>query len=170
MNLASVLAVLHEYNTQEGQFIPKRERKCVASTTLGQTVSGARSDRALTLALAAARTAAENRGRDIVILDMREVTPIFDYFVLATGASRRQLHAMSEEIDHKLEDELGDHRLGVEGYENGRWILLDYGDVVVHLFEPDARSYYSLEDLWCEAKPVACELPTEAPTRLQVAR
>ena len=68
---------------------------------------------------------------------MRELTSIFDYFVLATGSSRRQLHAISEEIDHTLEETLSDHRLGIEGYVEGRWILLDYGDVVIHLFDDD---------------------------------
>ncbi len=116
------------------------------------------SERALQLAKAAAQTAADNRGRDIVILDMREVTPEFDYFVLATGSSRRQLHAMSEEIDHRLEDDLGEHRLGVEGYVESRWILLDYGNIVVHLFDAEARDYYALEQLWCTAKRVPIEL------------
>ena len=74
----------------------------------------------LKLALAAAQTAAENRGQDIVVLDMREETAIFDYFVIATGTSRRQIHAMSEEIDHKLEDDLGDKRMGIEGYRESR--------------------------------------------------
>lgn len=134
----------------------------MAISSIGLQSSASQSGRSLELALAAARTAAENRGRDIVVLDMREVTPVFDYFVLATGSSRRQLHAMSEEIDHKLEDELGDHRLGLEGYQDSRWILLDYGDVVVHLFEPDARDYYGLEDLWCEARRVPVELPPGA--------
>lgn len=109
------------------------------------------------MALAAARVADENRGRDIVILDLRELTPIFDYFVLATGASRRQLHAMSEEIDHFLEDQMGDRRLGIEGYRESRWILLDYGNIVVHLFEPETRDYYALEQLWCAAKQVPFE-------------
>jgi ribosome-associated protein len=114
-------------------------------------------NRSLQLALAAARAADENRGRDIVILDLRELTPHFDYFVLATGASRRQLHAMSEEIDRVLEDQMGDHRLGIEGYQESRWILLDYGDVVVHLFEPEMRDYYALEHLWSAAKRVPFE-------------
>src|SRR5262245_36323589 len=68
--------------------------------------------RSLQLALAAARTAEEDHGRAIVILDLRQLTPIFDYFVIATGSSRRQLHAMAEDIDHVLEDDLGDRRLG----------------------------------------------------------
>jgi len=112
-------------------------------------------DRSLQLALAAARTADENRGQDIVVLDMRGITPIFDYFVLATGGSRRQLHAISEEIDHCLEDELGDSRMGIEGYNESRWILLDYGTVVVHLFDEETREYYALEDFWSGAERVA---------------
>jgi ribosome-associated protein len=108
-------------------------------------------------ALVAARVAEENRGRDIVVLDMREVTSLFDYFVVASGASRRQLHGMSEEIDRVLQEELGDRRLGIEGYQESRWILLDYGDVVVHLFEPETRAYYAIEDLWAAAKRVPQE-------------
>ena len=108
-------------------------------------------------ALVAARTADENRGRDVVVLDMRELTPMFDYFVLASGTSRRQLHAMSEEIDHALEEGLGDRRMGIEGYDESRWILLDYGDVVIHLFEPETRKYYALEQLWGLAKRVPFE-------------
>ena len=107
--------------------------------------------RSLELAIAAAKTAEENRGGDVVILDMRKLTPIFDYFVLATGSSRRQLHAMSEEIDHKLEDDLNDQRMGREGYDESRWILLDYGSVVIHLFDAETRSYYALEELWGDA-------------------
>ena len=112
---------------------------------------------ALERAMVAARTAEDNRGRDIVILDMRKITPVFDYFVIANGTSRRQLHAMSEEIDHALEEGLGDRRMGIEGYEESRWILLDYGDVVIHLFEPETRAYYALEDLWGHAERVPFE-------------
>lgn len=125
-----------------------------SSTTGSSKVSPEDSQRSLQLALAAARTAAENRGQNVVVLDMRELTQIFDYFVIATGTSRRQLHAMSEEIDHTLEDDLGDHRYGIEGYTESRWIVLDYGTVVIHLFDEDTRQYYDLENLWAEAKPV----------------
>jgi ribosome-associated protein len=104
-------------------------------------------------ALLAARTAEDNRGSDIVVLDMRELTALFDFFVIASGTSRRQLHAVSEEIDRVLAEE-GDTRLGIEGYGESRWILLDYGDVVVHLFEPETRAYYALEQLWGRAKRV----------------
>lgn len=132
----------------------------MAGLTESQTAeSSAQDSRSWQLALAAARTAADNRGRDIVVLDMREITPIFDYFVVATGSSRRQLHAMSEEIDHTLEDDLNDHRDSIEGYQESRWILLDYGTVVIHLFDEETRAYYDLEQLWCDAK--VAELPED---------
>jgi ribosome-associated protein len=106
------------------------------------------------VAVAAARTAAENRGQDIVILDLRELTPVFDYFVVVTGTSGRQLRSMSEDIDNVLEKELGDKRMSVEGFQDSRWILLDYGTVVVHLFDAETRAYYDLENLWAAAKRI----------------
>jgi ribosome-associated protein len=114
-----------------------------------------RRERSLQLAMAAARTAADNRGQDVAVLDMRSLTPEFDYFVIATGNSRRQLHAIGDEIDHTLEDELGDERMGTEGYHESRWILLDYGSVVIHLFDEETREYYALEDLWGQATRVS---------------
>ncbi len=118
---------------------------------------GPRKSRAWERALTAARVAEENRARDVLILDMRELTHEFDYFVLATGASRRQLHAISEEIDDVLEKRMGDRRLGIEGYQESRWILLDYGDVVVHLFDAETRAYYAMEELWAQAKRIPFE-------------
>ena len=115
------------------------------------------SNPALKRALIAAQTADDNRGQDIVILDLRDMTTFFDYFVVVSGTSRRQLHAISEEIDHALEDGLGDRRIGIEGYRESRWILLDYGDVVIHIFEPETREYYDLENLWGHAKKVPFE-------------
>lgn len=111
-------------------------------------------ERSLTLALAAARTAAENGGTDVVVLDMSKHTAIFDYFVIATGTSRRQLHAISEEIDNTLEKELNDKRMNIDGYDDSKWIVLDYGTVVVHLFDEDTRTFYSLEALWGDAEKV----------------
>jgi ribosome-associated protein len=133
------------------------DRQAADTSELGQTLVGRTNlpgERGLERAKAAAQTAADNRGRDVVILDLREITPVFDYFVLATGTSARQLHAMSEEIDRKLEKDMGDRRMGIEGYQESRWILLDYGDVVVHLFDAETRGYYDLESLWAGAKHV----------------
>lgn len=108
----------------------------------------------LQLALAAARTAAENGGTEISVLDMSSQTALFDYFVIITGHNRRQLHAISEEIDHKLEDDLNDKRMSIDGYDQSRWIVLDYSTVVIHMFDPETRDYYSLEALWADAKKV----------------
>ena len=107
------------------------------------------------LALTAARVAAEARGTDVRILDLRDITQVFDYFVIATGTSRRQIHAMADEIEKAVKAELHDKRRGAEGYEEGRWIVLDYGDVVVHLFDAESREYWDLEHLWEDAKSVA---------------
>jgi ribosome-associated protein len=126
----------------------------VASLPLPQAASNPRFFSSFDRAVSAARTADENRGRDVVILDLREVTPVFDYFVVVTGASRRQLHAMADEIDRTLGREMRDRRLGREGYEDSRWILLDYGDLVVHLFDDETREYYDLEHLWSGAKKI----------------
>ncbi len=109
------------------------------------------------LATAAARVALENNGSGVIVLDVSEQSAEFDFFVLATGTSRRQLHAISEQIDDKLEKELGDHRMGIEGYEESRWIVLDYGSVVIHLFDEETREYYDLESLWADAKRVTAE-------------
>ena len=111
---------------------------------------------ALERACLCARVAADNKGRDIVVLDMRGVTPIYDYLVLVTGGSRRQIHTLAEEIDAALHD-VGDRRLGIEGYEASRWVAQDYGDIVVHVFDQEAREYYALEDLWADATAVDWE-------------
>ncbi len=129
------------------------------STASQESANRANPERSLQLAVAAAQTAIHNRGQNVQILDTRGQTPLFDYFVLATGTSRRQLHAMSEEIDHKLEDDLNDQRMGIEGYEESRWIVLDYGNVVIHLFDEPARQYYCLEELWGDSPQV--EIPSE---------
>ena len=122
--------------------------------------SSAGPDRARELALTAARVAAETRGTDVKVLDLRGLTPVFDYFVVATGSSRRQIHAMADEIEKAVKAELHDRKRGGEGYEEGRWIVLDYGDVMVHLFDADARGYWDIEQLWSDAKRVP--LPAEA--------
>jgi ribosome-associated protein len=103
-----------------------------------------------------ARIAADNKARDVVVLDMRGITPLYDFFVLATGSSRRQIHTIAEEVDAAMRNE-GERRLSIEGYEASRWVVQDYGDVVVHVFDPDTRLYYALEDLWADAVRVDWE-------------
>ena len=100
-----------------------------------------------------ARIADDNKARDVLILDLRGITPIFDFFVLMTGASRRQIHTLAEEIDAYMRTQ-DEKRLSIQGYQASRWIVQDYGDVVAHVFDQESRDYYALEDLWADAKRV----------------
>lgn len=109
-----------------------------------------RLSRAYQHARSAAKIAEDNRARDILVLDLRKVTPLLDFFVIATAASRRQAHAIADEIDAEMK-KLDERKLGMEGSEEGRWILIDYGDFVVHVFSGDGRAYYALEEIWGDA-------------------
>ncbi len=110
------------------------------------------------LARAAAQTALDNGATDLVVLDMTGLTAIFDYFVIATGTSKRQIVSLSEDIRLKLEKELKDKRISLDGQDTGKWIVLDFGSVVIHLFDEDTRQFYSLETLWADAPNVTEEL------------
>lgn len=95
----------------------------------------------------------DKRAKDILVLDLQSVSDTLDYFVVATGESSLQLKAMEDGIREKLKDQ-GILPKGVEG-PSSRWILLDYGLIVVHLMSPEARSFYDLEGLWADASPLA---------------
>ncbi len=97
-----------------------------------------------------ANVSAENRGREVLVIDLRKLTSIVDFFVIASGTSRRQMHGMADEIDGAM-GLLGDQKIGIEGYDESHWVLLDYGDIVVHLFDDQTRRYYDLENLWGDA-------------------
>ena len=107
----------------------------------------------------AIRSASEKKGFDIVALDLREVTSFAEFFVIASGANQRQVQAISDEIDEQLKKQLQMRPIRIEGYTSAEWILLDYGDFIVHIFEQKAREFYDLERLWRDAKKV--ELPKE---------
>lgn len=101
----------------------------------------------------AAKISDDFKGRDVVVLDLTEITPIFDYFVISTGSSRRQMHAVAEEVDRML-NQAGSERQGIEGYRESQWIVQDYGDVVLHVMTVEAREAYDLEGLWADAKRI----------------
>ena len=109
-----------------------------------------RNESAVDRAVLCARVAEDHKGKDILVLDLRGLTPIFDFFVIATGSSRRQIHTLAEEIDAAMRAQ-DQQRLSIQGYEASRWIVQDYGDVLVHVFDAEAREYYGLEDLWADA-------------------
>jgi len=105
------------------------------------------------IALFAARVADEKRGEDIIIYDLRGLTDLTDYFVIATAHSKAQVRAIIETISKELK-QAGTTKLGQEGSDNGQWILLDYSDCVIHIFSPELREYYGLESLWGDAPKV----------------
>lgn len=112
-----------------------------------------RAQLSLEQAIQCARIAEDNKAKDILILDLRGITPIFDFFVLMTGASRRQIHTLAEECDAYMRSQ-DEKRLSIQGYQASRWVVQDYGDIVVHVFDQESRGYYALEDLWADAKRV----------------
>jgi ribosome-associated protein len=102
-------------------------------------------------ALAAAKLAAGRHCSDIVVLDLTGISPATDYFVIATGTSDRQIRAVADEICEAARNQ-GFQRFGRAGYEQARWVLLDFVDVVIHIFDSEYRDYYDLELLWGDAK------------------
>ena len=102
-------------------------------------------------ALDAARVAAGRHCSDIVVLDLKGKSPATDYFVIATGTSNRQMRAVADEICEAAKEQ-GQQRFGRAGYEQARWILLDFVDVVIHIFDKEYREYYDLELLWGDAE------------------
>lgn len=87
------------------------------------------------------------------MLDLREITAFADYFVVCTGANSRQIQAIADEIQSSLKRQ-DEHASSIEGYQNAEWVLMDYGDYLVHIFSEKARSYYDLERLWRDSKQV----------------
>ena len=109
--------------------------------------------------LIAVRAAESKKATDIKVLDLTGITSFADYFVLCTGNNARQIQAISEEIGIQLKHQAKELPKSVEGYNQAEWVLMDYGDLLIHIFSPKAREYYDLERLWRNAKPV--EVPAE---------
>ena len=102
----------------------------------------------------ALRAASDKKAGDLVVLDLREVATFTDYFLITSGTNLRQVQAIADEVVTRLKTQ--DTRAArVEGYKSAEWVLVDYGDFIVHVFEEKARRFYDLERLWREAKPVA---------------
>ena len=106
----------------------------------------------LQLATAIARVLDKKKASDVKVLKVRDLTVLADYFVIATGTSSTHVKSLAEEVEF----------LRTEGYDSKNWILLDYGEVIVHVFYPEARSFYDLEHLWADAEPVDMKFEEEA--------
>ncbi len=103
-----------------------------------------------------AQAVADRGGIDVCVLDLVKEASFTDFFVIATGTSDRHLRTLAD-VTVETARQLGERPLGVEGAKTGRWVLVDLGDVVVHLFRQEAREFYSLERLWGEDEPRAVE-------------
>ncbi|MGC9317092.1 MAG: ribosome silencing factor [Armatimonadota bacterium] len=104
-------------------------------------------------ALRVAEAADDRRAENLIVLDMRGLMTICDYFVICNGRSRLHVEAISEEVDEQMAD-IGIEPQHIEGIPDSSWVILDYLDVVVHVFEPQARRFYNLEGLWGDAARV----------------
>jgi ribosome-associated protein len=113
--------------------------------------------------LKALQAASDKKALDLVVLDLRDIASFTDYFIIASGTNERQVQAISDEVFEKLK-KAGSPAARVEGYKAAEWILLDYGDFIVHVFDDKARKFYDLERLWRESRRV--ELPAELASEL----
>lgn len=108
-------------------------------------------------AVLAAEAASDKKASDIVAIDVAELLVVTDYFVICTGNTNIQVKAIAEAVEDRLREEAGIKPIGREGLDEARWVLLDFADLVVHVFQPEERDFYRLEKLWGEAARL--ELP-----------
>jgi ribosome-associated protein len=129
-------------------------RPATASRQQPRSVTGDQADELEPRILLALSSASDKKAINTVVLDLREIASFTDYFVIASGSNERQVQAIADEVYERLK-QTGSTAARIEGYKNAEWILLDYGDFVVHVFDEQARKFYDLERLWRESKRVA---------------
>ncbi len=129
---------------QTGANLPERVRPQMSSEVARE------------FAIACARLMRDDKCENIVVLDLRDVSPICDFFVIATGSSDRQMRAVTDHIKD-MARERGEKPYSISGYEESAWIVVDYVDVILHLFDPEQRAYYDLDSLWGDSPHVAWE-------------
>ena len=106
-------------------------------------------------AIAAAKAAADKKAKDTILLELSDISAFADYFVICTGENPAQMRAIADAIDELFSKEFKLEPLGIEGLAHGRWVLMDYGDIIVHIFNNETRAFYELEKLWMDAPKVA---------------
>lgn len=107
----------------------------------------------------AIKCASEKKAFDMIALDLRNIASFTEFFIIATGANQRQVQAIADEINEQLKKQLQTRPIRVEGYNSAEWLLLDYGDFIVHIFNGEAREFYDLARLWRDARRV--EIPAD---------
>ena len=115
-------------------------------------------------ALIAAEAAASKKAEDIVALDVADLLVVTDYFVIASGRTNIQVRAIADEIEEQLRVRGGIKPIGREGQQEAKWILVDYGDLVIHVFQPEDRGFYRLEKLWGDAPRMTLPADLSSPS------
>ena len=108
----------------------------------------------------------EKKAQHLVVLDVKEQSAFTNYFIICSGGSTRQVQAIAENVELMMKNR-GVRARGSEGMKNGRWVLLDYDDVIIHVFHEEDRAFYDLENLWQNCPRIACEDPQAAGTTKQ---
>ena len=103
----------------------------------------------------AVRNAADRKATEMVVLDLRQIASFAEYFLIASGSNQRQVQAIADAIEENLKKQLNARPVRIEGYSTAEWVLMDYGDFIVHIFNKEAREFYDLERLWRDAGRVA---------------
>ena len=107
----------------------------------------------------AIQCASEKKAFDMIALDLRGIASFTEFFIIASGSNQRQVQAIADEINEQLKKQLATRAVRIEGYTSGEWVLLDYGDFIVHIFNIEAREFYDLARLWLDARRV--EIPAD---------
>ncbi|HKR02367.1 MAG TPA: ribosome silencing factor [Pyrinomonadaceae bacterium] len=144
--------VLHPEQNAKAAPAPVNEE---AKAAVGQDNCADELDERVCMAL---RAASEKKAQEMVVLDLREVASFTDYFLITSGTNVRQVQAIADAVVEQLKKQ-GTKAARVEGYNTAEWVLVDYGDFILHVFEDKARKFYDLERLWRDAKRVA--LPSD---------
>ena len=109
----------------------------------------------------------DTKGQDVKVLHLKGLVSYTDYFVLVTGTSNRHVQAMADRVHLKLKNQHQQLPITFEGYDTGAWVLLDYGDVVLHIFQEEQREFYALDDLWVDAPQVDLENSEKTPVNVK---
>jgi len=108
------------------------------------------------MAKTACRALSEKKAEDLRVIEISEISPLADYFIIATGSNTNQIHAMVDAVDEALTKE--EHQVKqIEGNRNSSWVLMDYGDIIVHIFSQEDRLFYNLEKIWTDGKRIEVE-------------
>lgn len=106
-------------------------------------------------AVEAAKIASGKKAKDIIILQLAGLTAFADYFVICSGENPVQIRTIAEAIEKDFKTNAGIMPMGIEGLANGQWVLMDYGDIIIHIFNEESRSFYNLEKLWMDAPRIS---------------